>query len=111
MVNDGNDREFSERIEKMKRMRKAFIALALGLMTITMSGCSSCERAMVDIKSDMGGGLERVVNIYTANGDLLAQYTGKIDLEMTEGGYLKFDLDGKRYVYYNCFVETIADID
>lgn len=79
--------------------------------TMTLTGCSSCERAMVDIKSDVGGGLQREVNVYTADGELLAHYEGKIDIEASDGGYVKFDLDGKRYIYYNCFIETIADIE
>ncbi len=32
-----------------------------------------------------------------------------IDIETNDGGYVKFDFDGKRYIYYNCFVETIAE--
>lgn len=35
----------------------------------------------------------------------------KIDIETNDGGYVKFDYKGKRYMYYNCFVESIADID
>ena len=31
--------------------------------------------------------------------------------ETNNGGYVKFDFNGKRYIYYNCFVESIADID
>ena len=41
----------------------------------------------------------------------LATYNGKIDIETNDGGYVKFDFNGKRYIYYNCFVESIADID
>lgn len=77
----------------------------------SFTACSSWNRAVVDMQSDFGGGLNRTINVYTANGDLLATYTGKIDIEETEGGYVKFDFDGKRYIYYNCFVETIADIN
>ncbi len=55
--------------------------------------------------------MQRTIKVYTANGDLLAEYEGKIDLSSNEGGYVKFDYDGKRYIYYNCFVESIADID
>ena len=91
--------------------RKLIVVATVIGMALGMSGCSSCERTMVDIKSDFGGGLNRVINIYTANGDLMAQYNGKIDLQMTEGGYVKFDFEGKRYIYYNCFVESIGDIE
>lgn len=93
-------------------MKKKIICIAIiGSLMSQITGCASCGRAWVDLKSDVGGGLDRVINVYTANGDLIAQYEGKIDLEMTEGGYVKFDYNGKRYIYYNCFVESIADIN
>lgn len=44
------------------------------------------------------------------DGEIIAQYTGKIDIEGNDGGYVLFDYEGKRYTYYNCFVESIADI-
>lgn len=81
----------------------------ISLMLLFPSGCASTARGIVDLKSDLGGGLYRTINVYTANGDLMATYTGKIDLEQADG-YVKFDYNGKRYIYYNCFVETIADI-
>lgn len=71
----------------------------------------SGQRAMIDQKSNLSGGIERVVNVYTANGDKIATYEGKIDLDTNDGGYIKFDFNGKRYIYYNCFVETIAAIN
>lgn len=48
---------------------------------------------------------------YNADGKELATYKGKIDLSTNDGGYVKFDFKGKRYIYYNCFVESVADID
>lgn len=77
------------------------------LATRTASGRRSC----VDIKSNFNNGLERTINIYTADGDIIATYKGKIDLDANSGGYVKFDFEGKRYIYYNCFVESIAIID
>lgn len=68
------------------------------------------QRAMIDQKSSLGNGLERTVVVYTANGDIIAEYTGMIDIEANDGGYIKFDFEGKRYMYYNCFVESIAEI-
>ena len=89
------------------------IALTIGCyagfnwyFTSTASG----QRALTDQKSELNNGLERHVTIYTANGDILAEYEGKIDIEANDGGYIKFDFDGKRYIYYNCFVESIAEI-
>ena len=57
------------------------------------------------------GGMQRTITVYTADGKELATYEGKIDIDTNDGGYVKFDLNGKRYIYYNCFVESIADID
>ena len=83
----------------------------IGLIVIGSGGCSaSMKREIVDFKSNFNGGLNRTINVYTANGDIIASYTGKIDIETNDGGYVKFDFNGKRYIYYNCFVETIADI-
>lgn len=59
----------------------------------------------------MNNGIERTVVVYTADGDELARYEGKIDIESNDGGYIKFDYNGKRYMYYNCFVESVAELD
>lgn len=93
-------------------MKKRYIFLIISLFIIIISsiGCSSWSRTFVDIKSDITGGLDRTIIVYTANGDIIAQYTGKIDIETNDGGYVKFDYNGKRYIYYNCFVESIANI-
>lgn len=69
---------------------------------------ASGKRALLDQKSELNNGIERVVTIYTANGDVIARYEGKIDLDVNDGGYVKFDFNGKRYIYYNCFVESIS---
>lgn len=71
---------------------------------------ASGQRAMVDQQSDFGNGLDRIVRVYTADGDIIAEFEGKIDIEGNDGGYVLFDYDGKRYTYYNCFVESIAEI-
>ena len=69
------------------------------------------QRALVDQKSDFNNGLERTITVYTADGNIIATYSGTIDIEGNDGGYVIFDYNGKRYTYYNCFVESIADID
>lgn len=95
-----------------KRIIRLFaIACILVFAIIGATGCSTIDRAVVNIKSDISGGLQRTITVYTADGKKIANYEGKIDIETTSGGYVKFDFDGKRYIYYNCFVETIADIN
>ncbi len=87
-------------------MKKIILTFLIVVMLI-LSGCASLERLGKDIGSDIEGGLNRVLTVYTADGQIMAQYKGKIDLAPTEGGIVKFDLNGVRYIYYNCFVEVI----
>lgn len=95
-----------------KRIIRLFaIACILVCAIIGATGCSTIDRAVVNIKSDISGGLQRTITVYTADGKKIANYEGKIDIDTNDGGYVKFDFDGKRYIYYNCFVETIADIN
>lgn len=93
-------------------MKKKIIAVVLGLtLCFGMTGCASWDRMVTDMKSDVNGGMQRTITVYTADGKELATYEGKINLSINKGGYVKFDFNGKRYIYYNCFVESIADID
>ena len=85
-------------------------ALLCGMMWY-YNNTASGQRQMIDQKSNFSGGLNRTVKVYTANGDIIAEYTGLIDIEANDGGYIKFDFEGKRYMYYNCFVESIANIE
>lgn len=94
------------------------IILAAILIFVTLFGMlwyfnntASGQRALVDQKSEFRNGIDRIINVYTADGDLIASYNGKIDIETNDGGYVKFDFEGKRYIYYNCFVESIAEIE
>lgn len=93
----------------MKIKGKKLLCLFSIISMISLTSCASMNRAWTDLKSDINGGLNRTITVYTANGDIIAQYQGKIDISTNNGGYVKFDFNGKRYIYYNCFVETIAD--
>ena len=90
-------------------MNKIYKLLMVGMIGVSLFGCASMDCWGTDVKSDLNGGLNRIINVYTADGKIIASYEGRIDIETNDGGYVKFDYDGKRYVYYNCFVETIAD--
>ena len=93
----------------MNKFKRCIAAVAVSAALLgTLTGCAKWRRTLVDVKSNIGNGLQRTINVYTADGQLMATYSGKIDIE-SEASYVKFDFDGKRYVYYNCFVETIAD--
>lgn len=85
--------------------------VAMLVMRWYFANTASGQRALTDQRSNLNNGIERIVTVYTANGDVIAQYEGKIDIAANDGGYIKFDFDGKRYIYYNCFVETIAALE
>lgn len=79
-------------------------------MTWYFNNTASGQRALIDQKSNFGNGLERDIIVYTADGHIIREFHGKIDIEGNDGGYVLFDFEGKRYTYYNCFVESIAEI-
>lgn len=85
---------------------RTFVVCAI-FCAFVFSGCASCERELKSCNSDINGGLQRTVNVYSLNGTLLATYEGKIDIDDNSNGSVMFDLNGKRYVYYNAIVEVI----
>lgn len=92
-------------------MKKKIIKIAVFALLIVslfmFGGCASCNRNLKSCSSDISGGLYRTINVYSLDGKLLATYEGKIDIDDNENGSVMFDLDGKRYVYYNAIVEII----
>ena len=86
------------------------IALIFGIGFWYYNNTASGIRAKTDEIAELHNGLNRTITIYTADGTVLKQYEGKIDIEQDQG-YVKFDWQGKRYIYYNCYVETIADLE
>ena len=105
-IGDDNDKVFPFIIAAL-----VIIGLLFGGMWWYYHGTASGSRALTDQKSELGNGLERTITVYTADGEIIAQYEGKIDIEGNDGGYVLFDYNGHRYTYYNCFVESIAEID
>jgi hypothetical protein len=97
--------------------RTVCFVIMLGLVAALYGGLwfyfnrtASGQRELVDQQSELNAGLDRTVTVYTADGKVLAQYSGRIDIEGNDGGYVLFDFEGKRYTYYNCFVESVANI-
>lgn len=89
------------------KFKKFLIALIMGVSIIGLAGCASTARACKSCNSNMSGGLNRIVNIYSLDGNLIATYEGLIDIDDNSNGSIMFDLDGKRYVYYNAIIEVI----
>ena len=92
---------------------KIFIVVLVTIIIVIIGifvNSASFKRGVVDLKSDLSGGLNREINVYTADGQLIKHFEGKIDIDSEHDGAVKFDYNGKRYIYYNCFVETIGDL-
>ncbi len=91
-------------------MKRKIVAGILSLaLVLSIAGCASMERWGKDVHSDLSGGLNRTVNIYSYNGNKIAAYEGKIDVDIDDSGRVKFDLNGKRYIYSNALVEIIEN--
>ena len=89
------------------KFKKFVLMIVLTVGILAIAGCASTQRSCKSCQSDIAGGLDRIVNIYTLNGELLATYEGLIDIDDNENDSIMFDLDGKRYVYYNAIIEVI----
>lgn len=76
------------------------VAATLAIGTVTsMSGCASCSRFGKSLESDISGGMERKVTVYSNTGEVVYEDEGKIDLQVSEeGGHVVYDKDGKRTV-------------
>lgn len=79
-----------------------FIALVGGCAmynTKTETG----KRSVKSWQSETSGGIDRTVTVYDINGEEVARYTGRFDVEEAaqEGVVkIKFDCDGKRHIIY-----------
>ena len=82
---------------------KITLTILLSLLFFTI-GCESCERWQKDMASEYGGGLERTLEVYSYDGDLLKKYEGEFDFEITENGRVKADINGKRIIIFNAIV-------
>lgn len=92
----------------MKNKIIKIVLIVTLLAAFIFSGCTaSCSRAMKSCNSDLNGGLDRIVNVYSYDGELIATYEGLIDIDNNTNGSVMFDLNGRRYVYYNAIVEVI----
>lgn len=78
------------------------LKVAIGLVFISLlTGCTnaSWERAQKDWKSEIGGGLNRTLVVYDYDGDILKEYNGNMDIEVSPSNdKILFDLDGKRHI-------------
>ena len=89
-----------------------------GLITI---GCAmynthteSGKRTLKSWDSEIHGGIERTVTVYDMQGEEIAKYHGKFDVqENAQDGVVKvkFDCDGKRHIIYAQTGTVLIDED
>jgi len=98
----------SEKFESMNWTLAIAIVLSIAIGIGAAFFYASTESGKAMIKSTKSGisGMDRIVRVYTADGTLLAEYEGRFNIEDKNGGIM-FDYDGKRHIYWNCFVESI----
>ena len=88
----------------------ATVVVEILLFVAIIGGCAmyntrteSGKRSVKSWKSETSGGINRTVTVYDINGEEVAKYTGRFDIEETsqEGVVkIKFDCDGRRHIIY-----------
>jgi hypothetical protein len=86
------------------------VAIGLsGLLFWHLYYTESGKRAQKTFHSEVGGGLYRTVKVYDMQGEQIAEYKGKFDVEENQiDGVtkIKFDLGGERHIIY-CSTGTV----
>ena len=77
--------------------KKIAVFALLAAMVLSLAGCASWNRAWKSFGSDISGGLNRTVTVYSYDGDILGQWSGKFDVSESESETY-FDVGGKRVI-------------
>ncbi|MGN1175774.1 MAG: hypothetical protein ACI4S1_09980 [Roseburia sp.] len=77
--------------------KKIAVFALLAAMVLALSGCASWSRTWKSFGSDITGGLNRTVTVYSYDGDVLGQWSGKFDVSESENETF-FDVGGKRVI-------------
>ena len=88
------------------------IAIAIGIWVAGWFYCTHTEggkRALKTQQSNFGGGIERKVTVYDIEGDVIAEYCGKFDVEYDNDRILFDDENGMRHIIYYPTGNVIID--
>lgn len=97
---------YAARGELLWGILAAIVALAIGVGSLFwLYGSAPGQRALKSFGSETSGGLTRVVTVYDMQGDQIAQYEGKFDIQ-TDDTKVFFDIpsegeDSKRVQIWN----------
>ena len=71
--------------------------LTFVLLVGSLCGCAGFQRSMKTIGSDITGGLDRTVTVYSYDGEKLGEWSGKFDVSSSDQETF-FDINGKRVI-------------
>ena len=70
------------------------------LLIGSLCGCVGFQRSMKSIGSNITGGLDRTVTVYSYDGKKLGEWSGKFDVSSSEQETF-FDINGKHVILQN----------
>lgn len=81
-------------------MKRVFI---LGLLALSLTGCLGAEeqKRLDKDRQSADNGLNRILTVYSADGKEIKSYEGRFDIEISDDGKVKFDINDKRVIIYN----------
>lgn len=89
------------------------LAAILIISPVVYMNTETGKRALKDQQSNYNNGIERTVKVYNVSGELIEQYEGKFDIEVSNSSgapYILFDDDkGKRHIVYYTTGTIIVD--
>lgn len=84
-------------------------AIILGFMLWYFGNTEKGKRAMKTQESNLNGGIERTVKVYDINGEIVAEYEGKFDVDHNQSRIIFDDENGKRHIIYYNMATVIID--
>lgn len=84
-------------------------AILLGFLLWYFGSTEKGKRAMKTQESNLNGGIERTVKVYDINGEIVAEYEGKFDVDHNQSRIIFDDENGKRHIIYYNMATVIID--
>ena len=85
------------------------VVVMLGGMLFYYNRTEPGKRAFHTQQSEWGGGMDRTVRVYDVQGDLIAEYSGRFDVDYDEERIIFDDEDGLRHIIYFSVSTVIID--
>lgn len=98
-----------------ERIKKLVIGVTIAAVisggTFALSQTAGCGRMAKTIHSDFDNGLNRVVYVYSMDGDLMAEYAGKFDIDSnTERIIFDDEYNRRHQIYFGYGIAIIDEI-